>query len=1235
MRVVKKIFNIVMILAIIMTTFMPPFALRVSAEEPVQETQPVNEVDMSKKYILYMYYADDGAYIDNYFDGKKVAIGSFDTYTSAKEEMNKIDSKAYATAGIEEDGIPIDIDYAVVYMDQPRGGGRVNLKDYEYFIHQSPENVYITLYDSGISVGGKYVNGPWGADAAFLEYNDTYKAYKIKISGLVGWVKREYVSLHPTSALYGSTRYYPNNRPKIRITATDNLILRKGAGTNFEQVCTGCVATPGSVYEYTPYKTINDGTYSWYYVKIGDKEGYIASLNKNWVDVENTFLNNTYYYVNNNNLYHYIHMGLKHYDYSSMIGEAPFYYPIQGQKQYYLRNNNSYVGEIWNGVGYQNITTRYYSFDSNYFYDDYGKMLEDYRLGEYKNAINYENPYYAYFMYVPSRTKSKATVAEVDLAIASLGYTSNLTHEASYYQFNDEGICTNCGNESILYGKGSSFVEIANRYGINPFSVLDSAIRESGNGRSKIAIVKKNLFGYGASADNPYVNAHTYETIEASIEKYVQEVAGTGGYTNIYDWRYYGTHKGNKLSGVFGYYMTDPYASENDASSSYKNDKNQNLGMIYYNTLGIKNNTDLVKIYKAPSMTSAVIYETRNYATNVVLSNMPFIVLDKVYTYENGKKQGYYKVQTDISLDSNQNYVNTIYNFDNSYGYIKEEDLYVQNHQPIIEAEDITITQLETIDLRAGITASDFEDGDLTAKVKVSGEVDTNVIGTYEITYTVSDSNNFNVTKKINIIVNPTNAPIIKANSTEIPQNKIFDPKVGVTVYDNNEGDITSSLEVVENTVNIAEIGEYRVKYRATNEAGITSEKIRTIRVVANKKPVINSDDTITKYLNDSFDYLEHVTATDFEDGDLTNQITVTSDVNTQIAGNYTITCKVKDAENQEVTKNISVVVEEKPFIARGGELEIDKLLYNEDTQKVDIEGFLLMKEKNINSEAISYSIIFENQQSKRLIIKNLSRMLENKPAAVLIDGYSNEWAWFKQELDLSDIPNGDYNIYIRARSTNYEVKVNLYDNKVKLSYENSSRKFEIDGKGFEFRKNINVKDSSFQLFVREDGLLGKRNNPTYTDNMFNQVKNISLDGTNLNIVASSYNIKANYAVNTNIERTVTFENIETFEKYLTTDVGSITDGISIYMRDPDGFDKTRAWYNKTIDISSLPYGTYSIIVRTKSNEADDYGELYDRIFLNILSNPITTTVGNKRITIERANENLRFRIELKIEQIN
>ena len=76
------------------------------------------------------------------------------------------------------------------------------------------------------------------------------------------------------------------------------------------------------------------------------------------------------------------------------------------------------------------------------------------------------------------------------------------------------------GNE--LSGIGQAIVDIENLYGINCFVTLAVARLESGNGTSKIARGKKNLFGLCAYDSNPYYHALSFTTKEDSVYKFGQ-----------------------------------------------------------------------------------------------------------------------------------------------------------------------------------------------------------------------------------------------------------------------------------------------------------------------------------------------------------------------------------------------------------------------------------------------------------------------------------------------------------------------------------------------------------------------------------------------------------------------------------------------------------------------------------------------------------------------------------------
>ena len=122
----------------------------------------------------------------------------------------------------------------------------------------------------------------------------------------------------------------------------------------------------------------------------------------------------------------------------------------------------------------------------------------------------------------------------------------------------------------------------------------------------------------------------------------------------------------------------------------------------------------------------------------------------------------------------------------------------VDTKQPeIIGAEDRTIKQGETIDLKENIKVEDNTDE--LIDVSVIGKVDTNVPGEYEITYIATDQSNNSSEKKIKIKVeaNPNAVANNNDNNNKPTENKNNTQKV-VNTQQNNHSNAKSEQKVAE-----------------------------------------------------------------------------------------------------------------------------------------------------------------------------------------------------------------------------------------------------------------------------------------------------------------------------------------------------------------------------------------------------------------------------------------------------
>ena len=245
------------------------------------------------------------------------------------------------------------------------------------------------------------------------------------------------------------------------------------------------------------------------------------------------------------------------------------------------------------------------------------------------------------------------------------------------------------------------------------------------------------------------------------------------------------------------------------------------------------------------------------------------------------------------------------------------------NAAPVIKATDKTIEVGDEFDPRADVTAQDAEDGDLTYKIEIlKNDVNTDEPGIYDVTYKVTDTQGASYTTTIKVTVNPKAAvlnacPVIKATDKTLTVGDKFDAKADVTAEDEEDGDITDKIVVLKNEVDTTTPGKYEVTYKVTDNEG--ASYVKTITVTVNPKmeplnaaPIIKAEDK-TLTVGDTFDPKADVTATDAEDGDLTDKIEILkNDVDTTKPGKYEVTYKVTDSKGASYTKSITVTVNPK-----------------------------------------------------------------------------------------------------------------------------------------------------------------------------------------------------------------------------------------------------------------------------------------------------------------------------------
>ena len=130
-------------------------------------------------------------------------------------------------------------------------------------------------------------------------------------------------------------------------------------------------------------------------------------------------------------------------------------------------------------------------------------------------------------------------------------------------------------------------------------------------------------------------------------------------------------------------------------------------------------------------------------------------------------------------------------------------------------------------------------DGDISDEIEIAGdEVDTNTVGTYIITYNVSDeaeNDAAEVTRTVNVLAEPdTEAPVITLEGDETINLTVGDSfsDPGATATDDVDGDISADIEIGGDEVDTETAGTYEITYNVSDEAGnAATEVIRTVIV--------------------------------------------------------------------------------------------------------------------------------------------------------------------------------------------------------------------------------------------------------------------------------------------------------------------------------------------------------------------------------------------------------------------
>lgn len=917
----------------------------------------------------------------------------------------------------------------------------------------------------------------------------------------------------------------------------------------------------------------------------------------------------------------------------------------------YIRHNyaakiqNTYSGNSGRIIGPKPASLpvgTYYSYDGKYFYKTRLDMLKDYKTNSTARAVNKNNPYYNYYLYLPNHSKTAYSSVNIDSYIRDvLGYKQDVYGNVAK------------DKTSRLYGKGTFFYYAQEKYGVNAILSLSISRNETGNGTSNIAINKNNGFGLNAVDSDAYESATGYPSFTTSILSYTSKWI-TYGYANPFDSRYRSNVFGNKGIGMNVKYASDPYWSEKMASNYYAFDNYYGFQDYNYYQLGV-NHTIGIATKSAPHNNAKTVYNLNYLDTS-------FIIVDEVVGDVVNGNNKWYKIVSDLNIDNNANqlYASSNYNWNGAYVYVPACYVTKINQGKNGYISPVSVTAYKdsnyTYDLYTSGTkllpkvaktkknAAYYYDSSLSQKTGKTVLQDKYVmvysaayntrgkVVAYLITsnykwdqkeWVPADSIQFIESNYGRETVNISgefawvNYNTVDSSKTVIGgqyHNSYFPILETVNANGTIWYKVPVNLEGTSNSYGYILAKDTAASVTTYHSDGKTNDTIAT----ANTAPEIQASDK-ELYVGAQFDAKKDVTASDKEDGNLTDKITIiTNSVDTNKAGTYQVVYRVADKEGLTTDKKITVkvLVNEDPIfhvedkiVTVGKSYDAREGVTVTDKEDGDLTKNLEVIENNVDTNKVGvYQVVYRvTTKQNQTFTKTIKVEVREDEAPVIIAKDQtiplNTMFDASSCVSANDREDGDLTNKIKIiKNTVNPKKIGTYS----VIYEvvdSKNHKTTLEIKVTVVEKKLIEKDGEFSL----EELTWNKKKQKYE--LTGYLKILGINNTK--------------DENISYELVLVSKNDST--KIYSIPVARLLSNFPFSLEQEGGKDYTYSWFKGELDFTNIPQDDYSLYMKASTSDYYTY-----QVVNNLLNSKL-----DKRAEDSDKGYNFKVNLNLKIKSID
>tara|TARA_R110000737_G_scaffold285851_1_gene292393 strand:+ start:6 stop:1106 length:1101 start_codon:yes stop_codon:yes gene_type:complete len=284
------------------------------------------------------------------------------------------------------------------------------------------------------------------------------------------------------------------------------------------------------------------------------------------------------------------------------------------------------------------------------------------------------------------------------------------------------------------------------------------------------------------------------------------------------------------------------------------------------------------------------------------------------------------------------------------------------NVSPTLEitgAKTITIQYNQTY-IDQGAIASDGIDGNITSEIVTINGVDVNVLGSYTVVYTVTNSRGYTATATRNVTVEYTQAPILTLignSNVSVDYLQAYTDQ-GATAYSSLYGNITGSITVY-NDVDTSVVRDYVVRYNVIDSSGNQATTLtRNVSISYTEIPVITlvGNSTINIVL-DSVYTDAGASAISSYYGNITSSIITNNLVNTSAIGAYQVIYNVIDESGNvavTVTRTVNVQANQSYWVTLATGFHVEPTI-NTTLVDGDVYNYVYLNEDNTQTTYFRY----------------------------------------------------------------------------------------------------------------------------------------------------------------------------------------------------------------------------------------------------------------------------------------